>query len=372
MVIQEVLHGLPADLKDVKVETAAGTSCYMRLKKDERYVIYGSKMAEGRVRRNMCSFSFAVSGNEALLSALRDAEHGKAQRLVGKVQMKAEEYDVHGEGAVGMRIVASAGAARLETTTNGSGEFQFLNVEPGSYHLAVDSPDVFEDSWRWPKEDPTVSASRCGYQNLYVWPNGVVEGLVLNSEGRPLEGVPVQAFIKDRRGELSSSPLREEKTNNAGLYKLSGLPPGEVVVGVNGDEYYDRLIWPPTFYPGTADREKAGRLVVVRRQTLKNVDLNLPSPRTPAMLHIEAVLEDGSPATNAVARVENIDGVQRAFVSGDEKSTNILTVPVYIGESYVVKGFRHVATESWEGIAGPVRVTRAEMVLRVVLHEKRK
>src|SRR5437762_2462040 len=43
MIVEEVLHGLPATLHEVTVDTDAGTSCYMRLKKDERYVIYGSR-----------------------------------------------------------------------------------------------------------------------------------------------------------------------------------------------------------------------------------------------------------------------------------------------------------------------------------------
>src|SRR6266478_7281079 len=41
MIVEEVLHGLPKDLREVIVDTLAGTSCYMRLQKDERYVIYG-------------------------------------------------------------------------------------------------------------------------------------------------------------------------------------------------------------------------------------------------------------------------------------------------------------------------------------------
>lgn len=39
MAVEEVLHGLPKDVREVTVDTSAGTSCYRRLKLHERYVI---------------------------------------------------------------------------------------------------------------------------------------------------------------------------------------------------------------------------------------------------------------------------------------------------------------------------------------------
>src|ERR1700729_1591999 len=42
MVVEEILHGLPKEVREITVETGAGTSCYMRLQKDERDVIYGT------------------------------------------------------------------------------------------------------------------------------------------------------------------------------------------------------------------------------------------------------------------------------------------------------------------------------------------
>ena len=36
MIVEEALHGLPKDLREVDVDTMAGTSCYMRLATDDR------------------------------------------------------------------------------------------------------------------------------------------------------------------------------------------------------------------------------------------------------------------------------------------------------------------------------------------------
>jgi len=262
MIVEEVLHGLPKETRELTVDTGAGTSRYMRLQKDESYVIYGRSVTgtQNHVSRDWCSFSFQVHGNELLLAALRQMELKGDARLVGKVQMMYKEYDVSGEGAAGVSVVATSGEAKLATVTNANGEFEFSSVAPGQYHLEVPSPDFFADQFRWPRVDPRVAASSCGYQNLFVWPNGRIEGTVRSSDGKPIEGVPVQVFTKDRHGEIDHSPLRQEKTDANGHYALSGLPAGEFVVAVNGEKYDDRTAWPPRFYPGTPNRDSAAWL----------------------------------------------------------------------------------------------------------------
>jgi hypothetical protein len=76
-----------------------------------------------------------------------------------------------------------------------------------------------------------VSKSWCGYQNLYVWPNGKIAGAVRASEGKPVVNIPVQAFIKDQGGDHGSSPSRESKIDASGSYTLTGIPPGEDMIG---------------------------------------------------------------------------------------------------------------------------------------------
>jgi len=207
-----------------------------------------------------------------------------------------------------------------------------------------------------------VPKASCEYQNLYVWPNGRIEGVVLDSEGRPAAGVPVQAFIQDWSGKSGSSPVREVKTDASGAYTLGGIPPGKVLVGVNGEKYEDRMAWAPTFYPGVHDRNRASRLLMGRAQTLTGIDLQLPPPRQAATLMIEARLEDGSPVTDAVFSVEDPAGTQRAFV-------RMVSASVYAGETYVVKGSRFQDRKSWEGRTSAFVMTGPEMHVRVTLHE---
>jgi hypothetical protein len=199
--------------------------------------------------------------------------------------------------------------------------------------------------------------------------------------------VPVQVFAKNSRGELDSSPLREDKTDVNGEYAISGLPPGEFVLGVNGEPYKDRVAWPPRFYPDTSDRENAARLHLDRGQKQTGIDLELLAPRASAVLHIEAVLENGSPAFDAGVSVENLSGIQRAWALASNDRTNVLDIPVYVGESYRVKSFLHMVkslepiqvgkpvrmqTTSWSGLSAPIEVTATDIRVRVVFHEDKK
>ncbi|MBL8241585.1 MAG: carboxypeptidase regulatory-like domain-containing protein [Bryobacterales bacterium] len=164
MVVDEVFHGLVKETREVEVDTHAGSSCNMPLRKGERYMIYGSPVAgrAGVVQRNACSFSFAVRGNERLLAALRNAERGEGGELAGAVRVKTEQYRVDSEGAAGVRVVAVAGETRLETVTDSGGAFSFQGVPPGKYHLELVTENYRVDDWRWPMGDVGVSATGCG------------------------------------------------------------------------------------------------------------------------------------------------------------------------------------------------------------------
>jgi hypothetical protein len=378
MIVEEVLHGLPKEVRELTVDTSAGTSCYMRLQKDERYVIYGSAVAgeKNHVRRNACSFSFALRGNEFLLAALRDQEAKTASALVGKVRVKHFEYDVSGEGAAGVTVTAIGSNVTLKSRTNADGEFEFRNIAPGTYHLDISDETFFLDSWKFPSDDPRIASRSCGHQELFVWPNGRIEGMVLNQDGSPLTGVPVQAFMKDQRGEFDSGPLREAKTDDSGHYTLQGLPPGEFIVGINGETYDDRQPWRPTFYPAPADRNSAGSLTLDRGQHITGIDLQAPPPRRPATLHIEAVLDDGTTVTDIGANVENLAGVQRAFFAGFRESLNEKSqapeVKVFIGETYIVRCHRYRDANAWTGTSVPIHVSDENVHVRVVLHPDEK
>ena len=94
MVVEEVLHGIPDDTGEVEVETSARTSCYMRLARDERCLIFASRDPHNPnlFRNHVCAHSFNIRGNEYLLRALSDAEARGPTHLLGAVYKQRNRY----------------------------------------------------------------------------------------------------------------------------------------------------------------------------------------------------------------------------------------------------------------------------------------
>jgi hypothetical protein len=382
MIIEEVFHGLPINLREVEVETQAGTSCYMRLERDEEYVIYGTrdKNRPDLVHRDACSFSFAVSRNETLLNALRQAEAGGPSTLLGRVHKKKDQYGVGQPIGAGIRVVAERDGERLETITADGGEFEFSGIAPGQWRLRVDSPGLIElTKDQWPREPLTVPAGGCEVSSLTVAADGRIGGTVRDEAGKPIQGVPVQAFAMDSKGEIDTQPYLEATTDKDGRYTIAPLPAQEYVVGVNGEEYHDRLAYPPDYYPNTGRRDEATRLVLGEAEQRNDIDLVLAQPRLGATLIVEAVLEDGTPVEGGYAKALNLDGIDRAFTQAS--SDSILRIPLWVGESYTIEAghfdayasqtddgaFRH-SIDEWEGTTGVIQPTSGETRIRVILH----
>lgn len=77
--IVEPLRNVPAGLQEATIDTAAGTSCYFRLRAGERYVIITTGP---RYLVAGCTSSFPLRGNEHILDAMRNQLNGGAPRLL--------------------------------------------------------------------------------------------------------------------------------------------------------------------------------------------------------------------------------------------------------------------------------------------------
>ncbi|MBI4904425.1 MAG: carboxypeptidase regulatory-like domain-containing protein [Acidobacteria bacterium] len=253
MAVEQVLRGLPAEAKEVTVSTSAGNSCYIRLIQGERYVIFGGPHSEsdGRVHVSTfaCSNTFPTKGNETLVEALRNSAAGGASRLVGSVSFLSDEIYASGP-AMGITVQAISESGTLETTTQPSGDFEFRNVPRGEYRIVLPS---YKDGRYSTTAAVNVPEKGCAYTSRQIWPKGIIRGTVTDADGRPLAGVPVQVFGKDRRpADWGSRPLQQAISGADGQYTLENVPEGQFLVGVNGRKYEDENAWHPTFYPNAS------------------------------------------------------------------------------------------------------------------------
>src|SRR5262249_33807604 len=96
----------------------------------------------------------------------------------------------------------------------------------------------------------------CGYAPFEAEFDGGGAGIIVGDAGTPMKGLRVDVFpatIDPQRQEFVGP---SEETDAHGAYRISKLPPGRYLVGINiRDEPSEALPFPATFYPKPGGQE---------------------------------------------------------------------------------------------------------------------
>lgn len=393
VVIEEALQNVDPKLREIDVETSAGTSCYHRLKEGERYAIFAQRpeSKDQSFSIGACSKTFNVRGNEHILDALRNQSKGGPPRLVGTVLRNAGRYS-QDSGVPGASVVLEADGTRQEAVTDGFGHYEFRGLAPNRYNVEVSKNGFVADSEynrRWSgrlalnqstntfEPDKTgpgtvlISKNSCQVWDLALWPNGRILGTVRGTDRQPLSGVSVQAFSLDPRGERESSPLRSAASGPDGTYTLDRLPAGDYVIGVNAETYRDAEAYPPTIYSTEARSTIPTPVHIGESQTVNGIDLAVPPKRMPTRLRVKVVSPNGVPCVGALVKLDNDAGVQRWYSRENTGTSGWTEVPVYLGEHYIVRATDYTVErdEDFDYLEGsaPFHVTEENQFVTIVL-----
>lgn len=310
-------------------------------------------------------------------------QNGGATHLLGFVYKKRDQYGLGEIAGAGIRVVAEQRGQKLEAFSNDLGQFDFAEIPTGVWQLRVDSPGMVHSS-EWPEGPPEIRQHGCAVRYLSAASDERILGIVRGADGKPIPGIPVQAFVFDNRGQLETLKFREALTRLDGTYEIDALPSQEYVVGINAEKYHDRIAYSPLFYPQTSDRNSAARIKLGEMEHKPGIDFAVGRPREPAILLIEGVYEDGRQAPEFGANIEDAAGIQRAFADPKAVSNSLLRVSVWAGETYRVKAWEfavyaagmdrksRLMIDEWKGEAGPVLLTETGARVRVVLRRVQK
>ena len=163
-----------------------------------------------------------------------------------------------------VRTVNSGLTARA-TATDAEGNFRVNGLEPGLYIISAGAPAYTTAS------DPTTPPTyyRIGDSvRLELVRGGVITGAVTNASGEPVISVSVRAMmVRNAKGEALKIPsfgFREDLTDDRGVYRIYGLPPGTYIVAAGGfgvyalSPYHSDI---PTYSPSST-RDTAGEVSV--------------------------------------------------------------------------------------------------------------
>jgi len=174
-------------------------------------------------------------------------------------------------------------STRRTATTDEEGNFQFTGLPPQSFRLFVIGAKGYV-----PAPNPSAEREQRLYRlgdnvTLTMTRGGVITGRVTNANGEPIIGVYVNAIrVRDHEGNKLSvqSGYQPRATDDRGVYRIYGLPPGTYVVAANSTVYASTMMSmnspyqgdAPSYYP-SAPRDTAAEVVVVAGGEASGIDI---------------------------------------------------------------------------------------------------
>ena len=119
--------------------------------------------------------------------------------------------------------------------TDAEGAFVFDDLPAGLYIVLATAPGYIDQSWTG--SDPGELPRHLIGERLKITmiKGGVITGVVTDSKGQPVVGVPVQASPPSGASSLSSfMGGTTSETDDRGVYRIYGLPPGQYAVAAGG------------------------------------------------------------------------------------------------------------------------------------------
>ncbi len=166
------------------------------------------------------------------------------------------------------------------TTTDSEGSFQVSGLDPVAYIISASLP-TYVPVPRDPDTNPIGYYHVGDSVSLVLIKGGVITGTVTRSTGEPVVAVTVAAYmIRDSSGQPAryGAPLREQTTDDRGVYRIYGLPMGTYVVSAGGGSRFSGYIVnaygtdAPTYAPSST-RDAATEISVRAGEETASVDI---------------------------------------------------------------------------------------------------
>jgi hypothetical protein len=125
----------------------------------------------------------------------------------------------------------------LNATTDGGGKFEFKDLRMETYRLSVTreghfAPSVDGTAMTTSTTPVTLETTRKTADiAVSLTPGGVITGAVRDANGLPALNIPVSALrLSYRNGRRALSAMKAGVTDDRGVFRLAGIPPGDYYV----------------------------------------------------------------------------------------------------------------------------------------------
>lgn len=264
--VRETFSGRPTSEVDVLTGRGGG-DCGYPFAVGEAYVVSANARADGGLSTGICDLTKPLgeaSTDLAYLRALPTLTETKA-RIFGKAEM----WDDDESGVTrprrtpyaGAKVVATGSTGRFAAVTATDGSFE-IRVPVGAYDVTaeVGAGQYGDVSYLVRPSVPDPRA--CAESNVSVHSDGHVSGRVLDTHGRPVAGLTVEADAQAAIDRPFFSPRHRARTVADGTFAITKVPPGDYLIGFN--THRDAGSWPYPRVLYSSNHAASPSVIVVR------------------------------------------------------------------------------------------------------------
>ncbi len=284
------------------------------------------------VRRMLTAILIVAAAAIASAQAQDPQTAAGARAISGKVMTR------DGEPLSNARVTVTRYGMASSTQTvraNASGSFVTEPLDPGLYgvfayapgYVTYVAPGTVTPSYYRPGDNATITLAK----------GGVITGTVKNSNGDPLIAIQVRAIrVRDAEGKTTPFPtaLRDRLTDDRGVYRLYGLPPGGYVIEAGGSSRFGST--PPTayetdvpLYAPSSSRDAAVEVAINNGDEMK-VDIQYRSePGHMVSGQVTGATKPAGTLTSYAASVSLLDRRTKAEIGGSAISSNNFLFSIY-------------------------------------------
>jgi Carboxypeptidase regulatory-like domain len=211
--------------------------------------------------------------------------------------------------------------------TDGNGEFVIKDLFAGKYYVTVDAPGIIRQEVFESGADlsgvatASVNGINSAEVKVRVRRGAVISGKVTYSDGDPAINATISVMRK-KDGQIIPFYINEDcghgiQTDERGFYRVSGMPPGEYVVGaseqkmsetIRGNEegsLLHRSLLATTYYDGNTNARGATPVQVDAGNEINNINITLIERSTHSISGTLTMRGTNLPVTRAMVNLDS-------------------------------------------------------------------
>jgi hypothetical protein len=300
-------------------------------RRGEKTLAFLAKPANNEsLRDGACSGSRFEKGDSPDIQYVRDYFAGRSSTTIrgfiaANYPASMVSYILRGDDGTaveGAEVTAQGISRKFSVKSDRRGEYVLSGIPAGKYRVSAQKTgytDKDPDESEAPSSfDVEVSARGCAIQNLGLWANNSLKGLVSDASGKPAVGL----WLSLQKVSNNEDHGEEARTDERGEFEFKHIDPGKHYLSVNPSEPSANSPYETRYYGGASTRGQAHAIQIEPTSHLTSMNIYLDKQIPIREVRIRLEWPDGTPVSSGFflcgdARIQ--DRNIRYFRAADKK-----------------------------------------------------